>query len=91
MGETMELEVLGVSRGQDVSGGDVVQVNFGTTVTVDEAWKANLAESVRSSKTVGKNTAVLFLKLEGAVPYKLGAKWRLTVADNGDITITEVS
>ena len=86
MAQTINMEVLGVSRGLSPSGEQITQVSFGDSLTVDESWRQNLPPEARGLKTVGRNIVTLFALFEGEVPYKLGTKWKLTIEDNGEFS-----
>ena len=77
-----EVEVVSVTQATDVLTGDLVyQVGLGRTGKPVEGVVDTRMKRISSS------TIVIFMPIEGECPYVPGSKWKMSIANDGQLTL----
>ncbi|MEM0121469.1 MAG: hypothetical protein QW688_08545 [Thermoprotei archaeon] len=85
-----EVEVIQVVRAVEGHTGDsLYQVQFGESVEVDEELRKYIPSVPLSKpqKRIYPNIVTLYIKTEQPLPYRVGSKWRVLVAQDGKMTL----
>lgn len=77
-----EVEVVSVTQATDVITGDLVyQVGLGKT------GKPMPGVTSPQVKKISSNILVVFMPVEGECPYAAGSRWKLSIANDGALTL----
>lgn len=88
-----EVEVIQITRAiNSVTGDYIYQITFGQIVEVDEELRRAVATPPNSKppKKVAPTTFSIFIDSSEPMPYKVGSKWKVSVKDNGSISVEAV-
>ena len=81
-----EVEVVNVGRITSAADGSLIyQVAFGMIIKPAQGMPI-----APGSKELAANTIIIYFKSSKEVPYKVGSKWKLKIADDGQITLNKV-
>lgn len=84
MDQESEVEVISINRATEIRSGNLVyQVSFGSVGTPIEGL------APPSVKQVVSNKIILFLETGGVSPYLAGSKWKLSIKDDGELSLTK--
>ncbi len=79
-----EVEVVNVGRiTSAIDGSLIYQVVFGKIAKPTEGMP-----TPSGSKEIAPTTLLMYFKSEKEIPYKVGSKWKLTVSESGNISLT---
>lgn len=79
-----EVEVISINRATEIMSGNMVyQVTFGSIGAPIEGLTSP------SVKQVASNKLVLFLETGAVAPYLAGSKWKLSIKDEGELSLTK--
>ena len=90
---TKEVQVIELERGWNPLHNALMNtISLGYSTSLDDKQKARFEAAGQKAPNgpIGVKTLVLNLEFEGAVPYRMGSKWSLTVSADGGITLTEM-
>lgn len=86
------VEVISVGPAiESTSGEYIYQVTFGQVVEVDDELRRAIPAPANSkpAKKIAPTTISIFFDSSKTIPYKVGSKWKVSIADNGTITVRE--
>jgi hypothetical protein len=89
--ETKSVEVIAANRAVEaLTGNSIFQVVFGVMSPISDELRPQLPrmEGTVPPKEIGINTMVLFFPFPRGLPYVVGSKWTLRIADDGRMTLS---
>lgn len=91
--EPKVIEVISIQPVIENSTGDsVYQVIFGRSIPIDQEFAKFIAPRTDSKppRTFNINDLILYVKINGKVPYIIGSKWSLSIGVDGKLSLTPV-
>lgn len=88
-----EVQVLVIARATESGTGEgIYQIVFGEVLPVDEELKRSIPiqSSSKPPKNIYSNSLIVFAKFLDEVPYIVGSRWLLNIADNGIMSLKKV-
>jgi hypothetical protein len=85
-----KVEVISVGPAIEAESGEYIyQVTFGQVLEVDEELRRTIPVLANSkpAKKIAFNTISIFFHSSKTIPYKVGSKWNISIADNGTVTV----
>ncbi|MFH1256489.1 MAG: hypothetical protein V1494_04295 [Candidatus Diapherotrites archaeon] len=93
MPQTKTVEVMNVSRATEATTGEnIYLVQFGELKDATPEIRKSIPTppNTMPPKKVFENIMILYFNFGKVAPYKVGSKWRLEIADNGEIKLKEI-
>lgn len=87
------VEVISVGRATEVATGKFIyQVQFGHVIEMGEEMRRTIPQPAGTVaiKETASIVLSMFMNFPGAVPYKVGSKWVISLSDQGDLTMNAV-
>lgn len=90
-----ELTVTGIGIVYELATGEpLYQVNFGEFINSTPELAGRLTAmsggALFNGKKIAANWLILNIKTDGAIPYKVGSKWKFTVKEDGTTNLVEI-